>query len=115
MRKVIFLIALITSCIFILSCSKKQTEQPISNNTNSQLNSNVQTQQLTPTPIINNSNNNDVTVRISTPTPFTASNNSILNNTKNNDDNVSDDMINKSVDNYLCSENEDVLFSFNVA
>lgn len=251
MKKFIFFIVLITSSIFIISCSNKQNDQPVSNNISSQVNTNEQTQPLTPTPITNNSKNIDATVQseepfyglwiiknvvafckvstydedeikkilgknlrfskeqsccfgddisylnntvknptykkstitsdefsadfeislrsigintnavtlieindtnnfsackfyikddnslilygggtffdlnresqdvnavnISTPTPSTASNNSILDNAENIDDNVSDDSNNEIVDNYLCNEHEDVLFSFKIA
>lgn len=63
MRKVIFFIAFITLSILTISCSNKQIEQPILNNISSQVNSNTETQQLTPTPIIINDKDNDDTVQ----------------------------------------------------
>jgi hypothetical protein len=65
MKKNILFIALITSSIFIISCSNKQTEQPVSKNINTQDNSNSPTEQLIPTPLNNNN--------ISTPTPISES------------------------------------------
>lgn len=63
MKKFIFVIVLITSSFFIMSCKNERTEQSISENSNSQVS--VQ-KQLTP-PIINN------TVYVATPTPITDS------------------------------------------
>lgn len=63
MKKIIYFIALITSSIFLISCSNKQIEQPITNTISSQANTNMPTQQLTPTPIIKNSKNNDAAVQ----------------------------------------------------
>lgn len=80
MKKVLFFIALVTSSIFIVSCSKKQVEQSVSNNTDSQESTNMSTQELTPTPSA-----------------------------------TSEDSTNKNVDHYLCSEDEELLFSFQIA
>lgn len=84
MKKTIIFIVLIIVNIFMISCNNRQTEQPVSNNINTQNNTNAPTEQLTPTP-------------------------------KSNDDIVTEDSTNKSVDNNLCSENEDILFSFKIA
>ena len=54
MKKRLFYIALITSSIFILSCSNKQNTQPTSNNTSTQASPKIQTQQPTPTVINDN-------------------------------------------------------------